>query len=183
MKISDRESKVEIGRCKDKMVVEKTTQIKWHWPNLTISEAWSGLVNKNISLKLQFIIIIIIIYFENVHFLHAKLGLDVCPYEVPPHIPVYCQFRLQTKHFHVIIHTFSPSLPVPTPTPHPCHLHISTGRHPVTQSSTLLCSRCPLHYPREFEQWLFSVSSPKFCKFTTKKNHVLVTPLISIKPN
>ena len=38
---------------------------------------------------MRFIIIIIIIYFENVHFLHATLGLDVCPYEVPPHIPEY----------------------------------------------------------------------------------------------
>ena len=33
------------------------------------------------------IIIIIIIYFENALFFQAKLGLDVCPYEVPPHIP------------------------------------------------------------------------------------------------
>ena len=32
-------------------------------------------------------IVVIIIYFEKVHFFHAKLGLDVCPYEVPPHIP------------------------------------------------------------------------------------------------
>ena len=31
----------------------------------------------------------IIIYFENVHFFHAMLGLDICPYEVPPHIPQY----------------------------------------------------------------------------------------------
>ena len=32
-------------------------------------------------------IVVIIIYFEKAHFFHAKLGLDVCPYEVPPHIP------------------------------------------------------------------------------------------------
>ena len=43
------------------------------------------------------------LYFENVHFFHAVLGSDVCPYEVPPHIPEYCPFRLQTKQFLVII--------------------------------------------------------------------------------
>ena len=34
--------------------------------------------------------------FENVHFFHAKLGLDVRPYEVPPHIHEYRPFRMQT---------------------------------------------------------------------------------------
>ena len=33
--------------------------------------------------------------FENVHFFHATLGLDVCPYEVPPHIPEYCPMPIQ----------------------------------------------------------------------------------------
>ena len=55
-----------------------------------------------------FVKTIIIIYFENVHFFHAVLGLDICPYEVPLHIPEYCSFTLQTKQFHVIIHTFFP---------------------------------------------------------------------------
>ena len=48
----------------------------------------------------SFIMIIIIIYFENVHFFHATLGLDICPYEVPPHIPEYRPFRMLAKHFH-----------------------------------------------------------------------------------
>ena len=33
--------------------------------------------------------IIIIIYFENVHFFHAMLELVVCPYEIPPNFPEY----------------------------------------------------------------------------------------------
>ena len=41
------------------------------------------------------IMIMIIIYFENIHFLYAKQRLDVCPYEVPQHTPEYCPFRLQ----------------------------------------------------------------------------------------
>ena len=85
--------------------------------------------------------IIITIYFENVHFFYDKLGLGCLPQMKSlhsPHIPEYCPSRLQTKQFHVILHTFCPSLPAPTL--HPCHLHISTGRH---QSSILLCSRYP----------------------------------------
>ena len=44
-------------------------------------------------------------------------------------------FRLQTKQFHAIIHTFSPNLP--TPTLHSCHLHISTGWHPIIHTHML----------------------------------------------
>ena len=44
-----------------------------------------------------------VIYFENIHFFHAKPGLVICPYEAPPHISEYCQFRLHTKHLHVIL--------------------------------------------------------------------------------
>ena len=52
--------------------------------------------------------------FLNVHMLNAKLWLDVCPmYEVFPHIPEYCQLKLQPKQFHAIFHTLSPSLPAP----------------------------------------------------------------------
>ena len=100
--------------------------------------------------SLFFIFIIIIIYFENVHFLHAKLGLDICPYEVPPHIPEYCSFRLCTKHLHVIIQTFFPRLSALTATPHPCHLPISTGKHPIISTpnapdaqTILICHASP----------------------------------------
>ena len=93
------------------------------------------------------IIIIIIIYFENVHFFHDKLRLDVCPYEVPPHIPEYCPFRLQTKHFHITLHTLSPSLPIPplhlTPARlPPPHFYRLTPNHPHTyapNATTLIC--------------------------------------------
>ena len=56
--------------------------------------------------------------FLNVHF----FGTKFCPYEVPPPIPEYCPFRLQTKHFHVILHPFSPSLTIP-----PLHLTFATS--------------------------------------------------------
>ena len=52
---------------------------------------------------------------------------------LPPHIPEYCQFRLQTKQFHVILHTFSPSLPALSFTHHSCHFHTSTGYADDTQ--------------------------------------------------
>ena len=39
-------------------------------------------------------VIIIIIYFENVHLFQAKQRLGVCPYEVPPHIPEHCSFSI-----------------------------------------------------------------------------------------
>ena len=83
--------------------------------------------------------IIFIIYFENVHFFHATLGLDVWSYEVPPHIPEYCPFRIYTKHFHVIIHTLLPSHLFP-----PLHLAsatvTSTFLQADTKSSTFPCS-------------------------------------------
>ena len=44
-------------------------------------------------------------------------------------------FRLQTKSFHIIIHTFFPNLSALTPTFHPRHLHISTGLTPNHQNS------------------------------------------------
>ena len=53
-----------------------------------------------------FIVIIIIIFFKR-HFFHAKLWLDVCLYEVPPHIPENRSLGPQTKHFPAIIHTHS----------------------------------------------------------------------------
>ena len=63
-------------------------------------------------------------------------------YEVSPHIPEHCPFRVQTQLIHIILYTFSPSLPAPTCTSHPCHHHISTAD---TQSSPLLRSTCPNH--------------------------------------
>ena len=50
--------------------------------------------NSLVQCPVLIFVIIIIIYFENVHFFHATLGFDVCPYEVPPHIPEYRPFRM-----------------------------------------------------------------------------------------
>ena len=90
------------------------------------------------------IIIIIINYFENNHFFHAVLGLDTCPNMKSLHISLIIAHSGKTKQFHVIIHTFSPSLPAPT-----LHFHFipatSIFLQSDTQSSTLLCSRCPNH--------------------------------------
>ena len=40
--------------------------------------------------------------------------------------------------------TFSPSLPIPPPTSLPCHLHLSTGRHPIIHTPTLQMPKPPL---------------------------------------
>ena len=50
---------------------------------------------------------------------------------------------MQTEHFHVIIHTFSPRIPIPTPLY--LALATSTFLQADTQSSTLLRSRCTNH--------------------------------------
>ena len=52
-------------------------------------------------------------------------------YEVSPHIPEFCPFRLQPKQFHVIFYTPCPSLSAPAHTSYLCHHHIFTGRHPI----------------------------------------------------
>ena len=63
---------------------------------------------------------LIIIYFENVHFFHAKLGLDVCLYEVPYTIHISLKIPQHVNqapsHHHPHIHSKSScSLPLPPP--------------------------------------------------------------------
>ena len=103
-----------------KKMQENSEKISYQ-QNITWLVTWSTLTNH-----------LIIVFFENVYFFLAKLGLDVCPYEAPPYSP----FRLQTMHVHVILHRFSSSLPIPLPTSHPYHLHISTGWHPIVHTPT-----------------------------------------------
>ena len=94
-----------------------------------------GICHRNIKIRILSITFhYITIYYENILLFHAKLGLDVNLYQVPPHIPEYCPFRLQTEHFHVILHTLSPSLPArPAHIFHSDHLYkyISARRHPI----------------------------------------------------
>ena len=55
----------------------------------------------------------------------------------PPHISEYRPFRLQTIHFHVIFHTFSPSLPIPSPYISPLPLsnfYMPTPNYPQTNA-------------------------------------------------
>ena len=68
-------------------------------------------------------------------------------YEASPLIPEHCPFRVQAKLNHIILYTFSPSLPPSTLTSHPRHHHISTGRHPII--STLMFRDVPgiWYYP------------------------------------
>ena len=54
--------------------------------------------------KIVIIIIIIIIQFENINNFHTRLRL-LPRNEVSPHIHEHCSFRLQSKQFHVIIHS------------------------------------------------------------------------------
>ena len=65
--------------------------------------------------------------------------------EAPPHIPEHCPFRVQTKHLHIILHTFIPSLPPSTRTSRPCHHHISHFALPPPIIPPLLRSTCPNH--------------------------------------
>ena len=64
-------------------------------------------------------------------------------YEVSPHIPKHYPFRVQTQLIHIILHTFSPSLPIPACTSHPCHHHISTDRHPIISTLTFQMPKPP----------------------------------------
>ena len=59
-----------------------------------------------------------------VHIFHATLGLDVSPYEVPPHIPEHRPPRMQTEHPHILMHTLQvfPSAPTSCPTAPPLQI-------------------------------------------------------------
>ena len=59
-------------------------------------------------------------------FLSSTLNWDLtsAPYQVPPHIPEYCPFRLQPKQFHVILNTL-PKFPYPSP--HATHFTPATS--------------------------------------------------------
>ena len=53
--------------------------------------------------------------------------------EAPPHIPEHCPFSMQTKHLHILLHTFIPSLPPSTRTSNPLpppHFYRLTPNHP-----------------------------------------------------
>ena len=84
-------------------------------------------------IHIQDVIIIIIIYFENIHFFHAHLGLDVCPQMKPLHI------SLNTAHSGCKPSSFMSSFTVTLFLPLPTHLslQISTGRHPIIPTFTL----------------------------------------------
>ena len=98
----------------------------------------------------QFNAYIIIIYFENVHFFHAQL--DVCPENFPEHRPL----RLQTKQFHVLIYTLSPSLPASQSTPH----HLS---HTLNTQRTKDCTKPQLH----FLSFKDTSTSPSYALFSS----------------
>ena len=58
------------------------------------------------------------------HIFHATLGLDVSPYEVPPHIPEHRPPKMQTEHPHILMHTLQvfPSAPHPAPAAPPLQI-------------------------------------------------------------
>ena len=64
--------------------------------------------------------------------LEQTAGLNISPYQVPPHIPEYCPFLLQPKQFHVIHYALSTSLPFPAHTfpPPPPYICKTTPNHP-----------------------------------------------------
>ena len=97
-----------------------------------VPSGFSGYIwldTNKIVLKKSFIIII---YFENVHFFHTTLSIDVCQYEVPP--------SLNTAHSECKPSTFMSSFTLSKSSfPHilssqssrPYHLHLSIGRYPI----------------------------------------------------
>ena len=87
------------------------------------------------------VLIIIIIHFENIYFFHATLRLDVCPYEVPPHIPEYCPISKPSTYMPYFTHSLHVWYCIP-PLLSPA---TSTFIQVNTQSSTLLRFRCPNH--------------------------------------
>ena len=91
----------------------------------------------------------------------TRSSTDFAPYQVPPHIPEYCSL-LQTKQFHVNLHTLSLSLPAHTF--HPCHLHISSiSPQDDTQSSSLSCSRCPNYPNLPYQPYPIHTEYPEGC--------------------
>ena len=91
------------------------------------------------------------------------LGLDVCLYEVPPHIPEYRPFRMLTKHFHVIVvHILSNSS---FSSPYISPLLPPPIYRTDIQSSTLLRSRCP-HHLKAFEGEYTTTHVPQEVKYT-----------------
>ena len=121
------------------------------------------------------------IYFENVHFFHAVLGLHICPYKVPPHIPEYRPFRLPTRHF---MSSFTHSLkvflflplhliPATVPPPHfyrptPNHLH----SYAQDAQTTSICQTSP-HLPHsEYqEDYKSSLHFQSFSNTTHPSHH------------
>ena len=77
-------------------------------------------------------------YTTDEHLFHNKLGLDVCPmYEVHPHIPEHCPFRLQpgqiSCHLSHILSKSSHPCPHISP-PLPPHFYRPTPNHPHLQA-------------------------------------------------
>ena len=62
-----------------------------------------------------------------VHIFHATLGLDVSPYEVPPHIPEHRPCTQDANRASPYPHAHTPSLPLCShilpPPPHPFKLN------------------------------------------------------------
>ena len=99
-------------------------------------------------------------------------------YKVSSHIPKHYPFRVQTQLIHIIIHTFSPSLPAPTRTSHPRHKQISTGRHPI-----ILRSTCPNHLNLPRLTTPATLWTPKDCINPHCVSYPSATPRKSISPS
>ena len=97
-------------------------------------------------------------------------------YEASPHIPEHGPFRVQTKLNHIILYTFSPSLPAPTRTSNPSHHHISTGWHPINLHSYVPHAQTTSIYhaspPRPNSEHPKDCTRPHFAK--TRFTHVPV---------
>ena len=125
--------------------------------------------------------------FEKFPFFHAELGLDFAPYQFSPHIPENCPLRLQTKQFHVILHTPSPCHPAPAHTFHPAtsiSLQDDTNHshyHSQDAQFISICNALPHQPHTEYPEGCRHKSSLRFLSFKdTPHIHLTVIKLCSV---
>ena len=106
--------------------------------------------------------------------------------EAFPHIPEHCPFRVQTKRNHIILYTFSPSLPAPARSSHPRHHHIYTGRHPIISILTFHMpkppqSTTPHHHSHALNNHK-TVQDLTSLSYLSETHHTSISPSYALPP-
>ena len=127
--------------------------------------------------------LIIIIYFSNVHFFHAQLGLDVLPDMRPVHISLHiAHSKLQIKLIYIILHTI-PIFHILYSHLSPCHHHISKAPNqwPIISTLTFHMPKPPQStMPHHLSHALNpkNCSRPHFVSYPSEKHHTSRTDKI-----